>query len=204
MEPADSPGKYLKSERESRNLSLKEVSESTRIREVILRAIEEDKFEDLSPTYAKGFLSAYARCLGLDPNDIDLMHQKYAEALTVSRKPVLKHAPAFPKKRVDARLVISICAILFALFFIYASVKLVHRFFPSFQKKQEISAPLPPSAFSPPIRKETEVQTTDQPEKNQTQPTETSGKAAVSQQSVQPEAAESASHHSRERRSTKH
>ena len=60
MEPL---GKYLKAERESRKLSLKEVSESTKIREPLLKAIEEDRYEFLPPTYVKGFLNAYARYL---------------------------------------------------------------------------------------------------------------------------------------------
>jgi cytoskeletal protein RodZ len=34
----ESPGKYLKAERECRNLSVKEVSESTKIREHLLEA----------------------------------------------------------------------------------------------------------------------------------------------------------------------
>lgn len=74
----ESLGKYLKVERESRNLSLKEVSESTRIKERLLKAIEEDQYELLSsPVYVKGFLDAYARYLELDPNDIVLRYQKY-------------------------------------------------------------------------------------------------------------------------------
>jgi cytoskeletal protein RodZ len=74
----ESLGKYLKAERESRNLSLKQVSESTRIKERLLKAIEEDQYELLSShVYVKGFLDAYARYLELDPNDIVLRYQKY-------------------------------------------------------------------------------------------------------------------------------
>lgn len=79
MEPAEvieSPGKYLKTKRESRRLSLKEVAHETRIREAILKAIEEDSYEDMPRLYIRGFLSAYARCLGLDPNEVILLHQK--------------------------------------------------------------------------------------------------------------------------------
>jgi len=74
----ESLGKYLKGERESRNLSLKDVFESTKIKEHLLTAIEEDQYELLSsPIYVKGVLEAYARCLGLEPNDIVLQYQKY-------------------------------------------------------------------------------------------------------------------------------
>ena len=61
-----SVGKYLKAERESRNLSLREVSESTKIKELLLRSLEEDRYDLISsPVYVKGFLDAYARYLGL-------------------------------------------------------------------------------------------------------------------------------------------
>ena len=80
MEPAEaieSPGKYLKARRESQKLSLNQVAKETRIREAILRAIEEDKYEDLPQLYIKSFLSAYAVCLGLDLNEVIQLHQKY-------------------------------------------------------------------------------------------------------------------------------
>jgi len=69
----ESPGKYLKAERESRNLSLKVISESTRIQEHLLKALEEDQYEVFkSSTYVKGFLRSYARYLGLNPTDLIL------------------------------------------------------------------------------------------------------------------------------------
>jgi cytoskeletal protein RodZ len=39
----ESPGKYLKAERELRNLSLEEVAKFTKIKEDFLKAIEEDR-----------------------------------------------------------------------------------------------------------------------------------------------------------------
>jgi hypothetical protein len=69
----DSPGKNLKRERELRNLTLEEVSKSTRINENILRAIEEDRYDLCPPPfYVKGFLNSYARCLRIDPKEIIL------------------------------------------------------------------------------------------------------------------------------------
>ena len=73
----DSLGNYLKLERESQNLSLRDVSESTRIKERLLKAIEEDQYELISShVYVKGFLDAYARYLKLDPNDIISRYQE--------------------------------------------------------------------------------------------------------------------------------
>jgi hypothetical protein len=73
MRLMESPGICLKTERESQNLSLKEVSKSTKINERLLKAIEEDQYELISsPVDVKGFLDAYARYLGLDSNNIVL------------------------------------------------------------------------------------------------------------------------------------
>ncbi len=73
----DSLGNYLKLERESQNLSLRDASESTRIKERLLKAIEEDQYEAISShVYVKGFLDAYARYLKLDPNDILSRYQE--------------------------------------------------------------------------------------------------------------------------------
>jgi hypothetical protein len=70
-------GGYLKKEREMRNLSLTEVSKSTKVKEHLLKALEENQYEFLpSATYVKGFLLAYARALGLDPNDILLRYDR--------------------------------------------------------------------------------------------------------------------------------
>lgn len=71
MAPADSVGQQLKRQRESLELSLDEVAESTKIRAWYLEALEEDNRERLpADVYALGFLRAYARHLGLDATDV--------------------------------------------------------------------------------------------------------------------------------------
>jgi hypothetical protein len=104
MEPAEeieSPGKYLKAKRESQRISLREVANATRIREAVLRAIEEDCYEDLPHIYVKSFLTAYAKHLGLDPTDVIMLHQKYAEKLSFPKSQVSKHPSASRRKRVN-------------------------------------------------------------------------------------------------------
>ena len=100
-ETIESPGKYLKAKRESQRISLREVANATRIREAVLRAIEEDKYEDLPHIYVKSFLTAYAKHLGLDPTDVIMLHQKYAEKLPPSKSQVSKHPSAFLRKRIN-------------------------------------------------------------------------------------------------------
>jgi cytoskeleton protein RodZ len=70
-------GKYLKNQRESKKISLREVANNTRVREHLLKAIEEDQYHLLPPaTYVKGFLLAYAKYLRLDPNEVLLRYER--------------------------------------------------------------------------------------------------------------------------------
>jgi transcriptional regulator with XRE-family HTH domain len=76
-------GRYLKAEREMRNLSLEEAAKCTKIRENFLRAIEEDKYELLPhPIYVRGFLTHYAKYLGLDPAEVVHRYQQYHKPVT--------------------------------------------------------------------------------------------------------------------------
>ena len=124
----ESIGKYLREEREFRNLSLEEVSKFTRIRKEFLNAIEEDRYELLPPAiYVKGYLSAYARYLGLDPTDTVLRYQKFLREFTISEKKRLERQKpepprqvSFSTKRAMPYLILAILStmIVFTVFFI--------------------------------------------------------------------------------------
>ncbi len=60
-------GEKLKQEREKRKITLEQISSSTKIGTRMLRALEEDKFNQLpGGIFNKGFVRAYSRCVGLD------------------------------------------------------------------------------------------------------------------------------------------
>lgn len=60
-------GVRLKTERELRGMTLEEISSSTKIGTRMLVALEQDHFDQLpGGIFNKGFIRAYARCLGLD------------------------------------------------------------------------------------------------------------------------------------------
>jgi cytoskeletal protein RodZ len=64
-------GSYLKSERELRGVDLAEVAAETRVPEASLRSIEEDRLDDLpGEVFVRGFVKAYARCIGLDVDEV--------------------------------------------------------------------------------------------------------------------------------------
>ena len=162
----ESPGKYLKAERESRNLSLQEVSESTKIKELLLRALEEDRYDLISsPVYVKGFLDAYARYLGLDTNNIILQYQGNYENKTPSKRPGLKQPETSPslergitftKRRVTFLLfiiAISVMVLLSAMVIYRISLKARHGSV-SLSDEGSALAPEPPVPSPPPIQED--------------------------------------------------
>jgi hypothetical protein len=60
-------GKTLRRARTDRGIELSDVEQATKIRVKFLKAMEEDRWEEMpAPAYARGFLDIYARFLGLD------------------------------------------------------------------------------------------------------------------------------------------
>ena len=98
MDERETLGKYLKNHRESKKISLRDVSKNTRVREHILRAIEEDQL-DLLPaaTYVRGFLLAYAKYLRLDPNDVLLRYERALKGEPAAPPPP---QPLKPKRKI--------------------------------------------------------------------------------------------------------
>jgi len=67
----ESIGGYLRSERETRKLSLEEVSSTTRIPRRTLESLEEDRFEELpSGVFVRGFIKAYASAVEIDAEEV--------------------------------------------------------------------------------------------------------------------------------------
>ena len=64
-------GSWLRQQREIRNITLREISDNTKIGLRYLEALEDDRFEVLPATiFAKGFLREYAKYVGLDPDEV--------------------------------------------------------------------------------------------------------------------------------------
>jgi len=70
LDEGDAPfdGARLRRNRLQRGLELDEIARITKVSATYLRFIEEDHFDGLpAPVYVRGFVTAYARCLGLEP-----------------------------------------------------------------------------------------------------------------------------------------
>lgn len=96
----DSLGKYLRSERESRNVSLEQVAYATRISIKMLRALEEDNHDALpAPTFVRGYLQAFAKYVRLDEQDLLLRYQHCLATTAAGRKTKLKSHYLYVKER---------------------------------------------------------------------------------------------------------
>ncbi len=72
----ESPGEYLKRERELRGVPLSRVFEVTRVPLRYLQALESDDGANLPhPTFVKGFIRTYCKFLGLDDTDAVLRYE---------------------------------------------------------------------------------------------------------------------------------
>jgi len=91
-------GDRLKKEREQRSVSLDDIALSTKIGTRMLRALEEEKFDQLpGGIFNKGFVRAYARHLGLDEQQAI---SDYMEALGENQqRSMLPDATAVPKQQ---------------------------------------------------------------------------------------------------------
>lgn len=79
----ESPGEYLKREREIRGVTLAQVFEATRVPLKNLKALEADDFESMPhPTFVKGYIKAYCKVLGLDETDAVLRYEIYLREKT--------------------------------------------------------------------------------------------------------------------------
>jgi cytoskeletal protein RodZ len=73
-------GSLLKEKRKQKNLTLQEVSNSTKINPVFLKSLEEGKYNDLpSEVYVKGFLKNYAKFLEINSDNALALYRREVE-----------------------------------------------------------------------------------------------------------------------------
>src|SRR3989337_1211574 len=78
----ESPGEYLKREREMRGVALKDIANATKIRPGLLSALEKNDFNAMpAAPFVKGFIQAYSKYLGIDVQDALLRYESYMRSL---------------------------------------------------------------------------------------------------------------------------
>lgn len=111
MEPL---GRYLKREREQRQITVAEVAQTTRIPTRIIAQLEDDELEALpADVFVRGYLRAYARALSIDEGDVLARHQRKPEPDRPPPLPAM-YTPE-PGRRFGIALALVILLILFTL-----------------------------------------------------------------------------------------
>lgn len=87
-------GEILRTERESRGLSLIDVEEETKIRAKYLQALEEENYDEIpGEAYCMGFLRNYARFLEIDPDPLIYQYRCQAKKVDQSPPPIVSEQP---------------------------------------------------------------------------------------------------------------
>lgn len=108
--PAEAFGRYLARERELRGIALDHVAEVTRISLDRLRALEDGQIQRIpGRVFVVGYIRAYARCVGLSPDEAVL---RFEEGQAATGANAAARPPAARGRR---RAVISAAAALIAL-----------------------------------------------------------------------------------------
>jgi hypothetical protein len=84
-------GSLLRARREAKGMNAADVAKVTKIPERLITHLEEGRFEHLpAEIFVRGFLKSYARCVGLDPDDVLRM---YASLTHGARAAATREAP---------------------------------------------------------------------------------------------------------------
>src|ERR1700689_1020073 len=87
-------GHFLNQQRQLRALSLEEVAKATRVPLEHLRALEEDRFDDLpGDAFAIGYIRNYARCIGLSADEAVLRYQEARRSQVTPAPPARRKRP---------------------------------------------------------------------------------------------------------------
>ena len=110
-------GTFLRRERETRGISLDEVADTTRIPVRTLEHIEEGRYRDLpGDIFVKRFLRAYARAVGVRPEDVLARYGVEMRVRDIQPVPVRLSSPNIDRgKRFGLAIALVVFAILATL-----------------------------------------------------------------------------------------
>lgn len=112
----ESIGRYLKKRRESRAMSVEEISRATRIPVTSIERLENDHFDDLpGEVFVRGFLKAYARAVALPMDEVLARYSAGRRVAHVTSLPALSPIQKASKKRFGVAIAFVILLVLFTL-----------------------------------------------------------------------------------------
>jgi cytoskeletal protein RodZ len=116
-EPSTAVGRWLRHERELRQISLEELSLTTRIPMKMLQHLEEDRHDQLpGDVFARGFLKSYARAVGLAESEVvDRWNRARKAPAEPQATPAASITPPERSRRFGIAIALVILLILFTL-----------------------------------------------------------------------------------------
>ncbi|WP_373046247.1 helix-turn-helix domain-containing protein [Vulgatibacter sp.] len=95
----ESFGRYLAQQRELRGLELVDVARETKLSPAAIQALEGERFDELpARVFVVGYLRAYARAVGLGPDELVARYDEWRRAMGLpeSSEPAAKPAMVVP------------------------------------------------------------------------------------------------------------
>ncbi len=112
----ESIGRYLRHARETRAMSVEEVSRATRIPVPSIERIEADHFDDLpGEVFVRGFLRAYARAISLPVEEVLARYTASRRVAVVTPLPMASPTGGSQGKRFGVAMAFVLLLILFTL-----------------------------------------------------------------------------------------
>ena len=109
-------GHYLRRHRIEKRMSLEEVARATRVPVFSLERIELDRFDELpGEVFVRGFLTAYARAVGLEADDVLARYTSSRKTAWVTPLPLSSPAKPARGKRFGMAIAFVLLLILFTL-----------------------------------------------------------------------------------------
>lgn len=155
-------GEELRREREMRGISLREISDATKVSTRYLEGLEAGDAKALpAPVFVRGFVREFARYLGLDAEEMVDRYLRSVSELEREREAQIREAnpqlreydPTRDEGKVRAILttlfiILLLAAIAAAVWFFRDSLSALKRFLPGQQTEAEMSQSEPPAAAS--------------------------------------------------------
>ena len=111
-------GQYLREQRETRRMSVEEVSRATRVPVQSVERIEADRFDELpGEVFVRGFLKSYARALGVSADEV---MARYTASRRVAWVTPLPLSSSSPKPARGRRFGVAIAFVLLLILFTLA------------------------------------------------------------------------------------
>src|SRR3954471_24797323 len=109
-------GTFLRQLRESKSLSVEEISRATRVPASSVERIEADQFDELpGEVFVRGFLKSYARAVGLAPEEVLARYTASRRVAWVTPLPIAAPSKPARSRRFGVAIAFVLLLILFTL-----------------------------------------------------------------------------------------